>query len=257
VGGRRLISPLAFTVLSVRDLPLKGASGVTASAAGVLLVEDDLGIYRLSGATASIWAGPDLHEALGDLEGITASADGQTVWALSEESATLVELRLRGGRPRVARVASLARPGSKKNKGFEGIAYAAAAVSPTRRDAFVAVHEHKPRRVCVFDAATLALRHDLKLPADAKAVLDDLADVAVDPISGTLVLLSEQSRRLAVAEIRPEGLRLVGTFDLPLTCGERPEGVTFLSRTRLGIVTEGPARLLTLGVTRPRRRGVS
>lgn len=247
---RRPAHPVAFAPAGLRDLPIPGASGVAISAAGLLLVEDDIGIYRLRGARAALWAGADVHPSLADLEGITVSADGQTVWALSEEDAHLIELHIVRGRPRLGPVVRLARPGSRRNKGFEGLAFLPAALSPTRRGAFVAVHEHKPRRVCLFDAVTHRQSHDLRLPPDAKAVLDDLADVAVDPVSGALVLLSEESRRLAVMTLAPEGLRLLATYDLPFPGDERPEGLAFQSPTRVVVVTEGPARLLTLRVVR-------
>lgn len=236
--------------MSVRSLPMRGASAVARSAVGVLVVEDDLGIYRLRGATATLWAGPDLHPALADLEAIASNDGGDVVWALSEERGTLVELAVNSRGPRVRRTAVLERPGSTKNKGFEGLAYAAPRVSPTGRAALVAVHEHKPRRVCVCDARTLVVTHDLRLPAPAKRLLDDLADVAVDPVSGLLVLLSEQSRRLVVMRLVGHALQLVSSFDLPLEQGERPEGVAFLSSSRVAVVTEGPARLMTLRVAR-------
>ncbi len=233
----------------MRALPVKGASAVAPSRAGLLVVEDDLGIYRLRGTTATLWAGPDLHPALADLEGVTANDTGDLVWALSEEHGTLVEIHVGARGPRVRRTAVLARPGSTKNKGFEGIAWLAPRLSPTRRAALVAVHEHKPRRVCLFDLRTLEMTHDLQLPREARRVLDDLADVAVDPVSGLLVLLSEESRRLAVMRLSDGGLHLVQSHDLPLEDGERPEGLAFLTPTRLAVVTEGPARLLTLRVT--------
>lgn len=229
---------------------MKGGSAVTPSRAGLLVVEDDLGIYVLRGGTATLWAGPDLHPALGDLEGITANDTGDVVWALAEEQGTLVELRVGARGPVVRRTARLERPGSTKNKGFEGLAYVAARISPTRRAALIAVHEHRPRRVCVCDLETLEVTHDLKLPRDAKRALGDLADVAVDPVSGLVVLLSEESCRLAVMRLGGDGLELIHAYDLPLEEGERPEGLSFLTASRLAIVTEGPARLVTLRVSR-------
>lgn len=241
---------LAFSVQSVRSLPIRGASAVTPSRAGLLLVEDDLGIYRLRGAVATHWAGPDLHPALGDLEGITASDDGGTVWALAEESGILVELRVTPRGPDLVRAAVLARPGDRRNKGFEGITYAAPVQSPSGRAALVAVHEQKPRRVCVFDRRTLTLVAEYSLARAAKRALDDLADVAIDPITGDFVLLSEASRRLAVVTPHDGALVLRSTFDLPLEGKERPEGLAFVTPGRLAVATEGPARLLTLRVTR-------
>lgn len=243
-------TPLSLALATVRALPVKGASAVTASRAGVLIVEDDLGIYRLRGTTATLWAGPDLHPALADLEGITANETGDIVWALSEEHGTLVELRLGARGPRVARTAVLERPGSTKNKGFEGLAWLAPRFSHTGRPALVAVHEHKPRRVCLCDLRTLVVTDDLKLPRAAKDALDDLADVAVDPVSGLILLLSEESRRIAVMQLGHDGLRLIQCHDLPLERGERPEGLAFLSASRLAVVTDGPARLVTFRVTR-------
>jgi uncharacterized protein YjiK len=242
--------PLNLALRAVRALPVKGASAVTRSRAGVLIVEDDLGIYRLRGSVATLWAGPDLHPALADLEGITANEAGDIVWALSEEHGTLVELRLGARGPRVARTAVLERPGTTKNKGFEGLAWLAPRFSPSGRASLVAVHEHKPRRVCLCDLRTLVVTDDLRLPREAKAALDDLADVAVDPVSGLILLLSEESRRIAVMQLDHDGLRLVQCHDLPLEDGERPEGLAFLSASRLAVVTDGPARLLTFRVTR-------
>ena len=248
--SRSGIDSIRFTPWSVRALPVRGASGVAVARAGLLLVDDDLGIYRLRGASATLWAGPDLHQALGDLEGIAADESGDTVWAVAEERGTLVELAVGRSGPVVRRVARLRRPGSRANKGFEGLAYLPAHLSPTGRAALVAVHEQKPRRVCVFALPGLDQTHDLKLPSDAKAVLDDLADVAIDPVTGLLILLSEASRRLAVMRLDGDALHLRSTFDVPLADRERPEGLVFLSRNRLAVVTEGPARLLELRVTR-------
>lgn len=252
--GATPASAVALSLVSVRALPIRGASAVTSSATGLLVVEDDLGIYRSRGGRLTLWAGPRVHPALADLEGITADATGRTVWALAEESAMLVEIEVRRGRPHVVRSAQLRRPGDRRNKGFEGVAYLPAHRSTTGAPALVAVHEHKPRRVCVFALPSLLQTHDLKLPRDAKGVLDDLADVAVDPVTGALWLLSEKSRRLAVLALTDDGLRLMDTVDLPLKGRERPEGVAFAGRSRLIVVTEGPARLLEFRVTRRRPR---
>ncbi len=67
---------LSFWRHTVRAQPRKSARAGTTTRAGLLLVEDDLGIYRLRGSTATLWAGPDLHPALADLEGVTANDAG-------------------------------------------------------------------------------------------------------------------------------------------------------------------------------------
>ena len=72
----------------------------------------------------------------------------------------------------------------------------------------------------------------------------------MDPVTGALVVLSQQSRCLGVLEVDGDQLRLRGTFELPLTGKERPEGLAYLASTRLAVATEGPARLLELRVQR-------
>jgi hypothetical protein len=47
-----------------------------------------------------------------------------------------------------------------------------------------------------------------------------------------------------------DGLQLIQCHALPLEDGERPEGLAFLTSSRLAVVTEGPARLITFRVTR-------
>lgn len=247
---------LAFTLVGTRSLPVRGASGVTPSKAGLLVVEDDLGLFVVRGRRATLWAGPALHPALGDLEGVAANTQGDVVWAIAEEDGTLVEMKVTRSGPRVRRVSRLPRPGTRANKGFEGLAFLPAHLSPSKRAALVAVHEGRPRRVCVFALPDLQETHALKLSRAAKAALGDLADVAVDPVTGALILLSEQSRRLAVVALDGVHLEVDSLYDLPLDGRERPEGLAFLRRDCLAVVTEGPARMLELRVSRSRRTRV-
>jgi uncharacterized protein YjiK len=237
-------------VLRTRRLPMRGASAVVAVPGGWLLVEDDEGVYRYRSARASLWAGPAEHPDLGDLEGLAADEDGRVVWALSEESGAVIELPFGDGPPRPRLRGYLPRPGHRHNKGYEGLAFMPSRHSPTGRASLVAVHEAKPRRVAIFELPTLAQTHDLKLPRDAKAVLDDLADVTVDPVTGALVVLSQESRRLAVLTLDGQALRLQAVFELVLEKKARPEGITFSKPSRLAVVTEGPAMLVEYRVLR-------
>jgi hypothetical protein len=97
---------------------------------------------------------------------------------------------------------------------------------------------------------TLTLTHDLKLPGSIKDLLDDLADVTVDPVTGALLLLSDQSQRIAVAGIVDHGLDLLGSYDLPLRRSEKPEGLDFVSPSRLLVVMDDSAKLLEIAVRR-------
>jgi uncharacterized protein YjiK len=241
---------LSFGPVKVRRLPITGASAVAVIPRGLLVVDDDKGIYRVAGGRATLWAGRKDHESLGDLEGLATDDEHRTAWAVAEEDGAVISLQLRGRLRRPAAVGRLSRPGARKNKGFEGLAYMPARLSPSKRASLVVVNENKPRRVQLFRLPSLALTHDLKLPGGIKDLLDDLADVTVDPVTGALLLLSDQSRRIVVAEIADRKLVLLGSYDLPLSRGEKPEGLDFKSSSRLLVVMDDSAKLLEIAVRR-------
>jgi uncharacterized protein YjiK len=237
-----------------RHLPIRGASAVAALKGALLVVEDDRGIYRIRGRRAPLWAGRDLHPALGDLEGLAVDEKQTMLWALAEEKGAVLAISLRTRSPRPTIIGHLPRLGTKKNKGFEGLAYLPARFSPSGRASLVAVHEEKPRRVGVFVLPDLELTHDLKLPDEAKDLLKDLSDVTVDPVTGQLLLLSDRSRRVVLARITGKTLTVSGSHDLPLRRGEKPEGLDFSSTSQLLVVTDDAGKLLQMKVTRRARR---
>jgi len=241
---------LSFGPVRVRTLPIRGASAVAAIPGGLLVVDDDKGILRVAGGRAALWAGRDDHAALGDLEGLATDETHRIVWAVAEENGAVIALRLRGGLRRPTLVGHLPRPGTRKNKGFEGLAFMPARLSPSRCASLVVVNEHKPRRVQLFALPALTLTHDLKLPGRLKDLLDDLSDVTVDPVTGALLLLSDQSRRIAVAEIVDQSLVLLGSYDLPLSRSQKPEGLDFRSPSQLLVVMDDSGKLLEIGVRR-------
>jgi len=243
---------LSFGPVKVSTLPMRGASAVAAIPGGLLLVEDDKGIFRVADGRATLWAGRDDHPALGDLEGLASDDTHSTVWAVAEEDGAVIALRLRGRSRRPTLVGHLPRPGKRKNKGFEGVAFMPARLSPSRRASLVVVNEHKPRRVQLFALPALTLTHDLKLPGSLKDLLDDLSDVTVDPVTGVLLLLSDQSQRIAVAGIVDQKLVLLDSYDLQLARGEKPEGLDFRSPSRLLVVMDDSAKLLEIAVRRTR-----
>ena len=231
---------------------MRGASAVAAVPGTMFLAEDDKGIYRLQRGRLTLWAAGELHEALCDLEGIALDSTGGRLYALAEESGVLVSLATRGSRRVVRDLGIIPRPGRRMNKGYEGLAFLPRAQSPNGRASLVAVHEGKPRRVCIFRLPDLAQTHDLKLPPDAKELLSDLADVTVDPVSGATLLLSEESRRIAVCRVNGDRLELESVTEIHVSDDERPEGIDFVTRDRLVVVTEGPATVIPFRVTRGR-----
>jgi uncharacterized protein YjiK len=238
---------------STRPLAMRGASAVAAVPHVAFLAEDDDGIYRLARGRLSLWAPASRHPALADLEGLATDAKGRHVWALAEESGEVV--RVSGtARRSVVSLGRLVRPGRRRNKGYEGLAYLPRSLSPNGRASLVAVHEGKPRRVGIFTLPDLVQTHDLKLPPEAKSALADLADVTADPVTGALLLLSEESRRIGVCLVRDEGLEMQSVTDIDVIDEARPEGLDFVTPSRLVVVTEAPATMIAFRVTRASRR---
>jgi uncharacterized protein YjiK len=246
---------LRFGSVTVRRLPMRSASAVAAVPGALMVVEDDRGIFRVARGRAALWAGRDVHPALGDLEGLAANETHTVVWALAEGDGAVISFQLRNRSRQPTLVGYLPRPGDRKNKGFEGLAFLPARFSPTRRASLVAVNEGRPRRVLLFALPNLTLTHDLKLPKRARKLLDDLADVTVDPLTGALLLLSDQSRRIAITRIEEKKLILCGSYDLPLNKKEKPEGIDFRSPSRLLVVTDDSAKLLEIVVRRGKSPG--
>src|SRR5262245_61477064 len=114
---------LSFGPVKVRRLPIRGASAVAAIPGGLLVVEDDEGIFRVAEGRATRGAGPHDHPALGDLEGLATDDAHRVAWAVSEEHGAVIALQLRGRSRRPTLVGHLPRPGTRKNKGFEGLAF--------------------------------------------------------------------------------------------------------------------------------------
>jgi uncharacterized protein YjiK len=243
-------SGLTLTLERERYLPMRGASAVAAVAGALFVVEDDRGIHRVKGSRAPLWAGRDLHRALGDLEGVAVDDEETMLWALAENDGAVIAIALHTRPPQPTVIGYLPRPGTRKNKGYEGLAFLPARLSPSGRRSLVAVHEGKPRRVGVFALPDLEMTHDLKLPDEAKRLLQDLADVTVDPVTGHLLLLSDESRRIVLVRIAGHELIVRGSCDLPLRRKEKPEGLDFASPSRLLVVTDDSARLLELAVKR-------
>jgi len=108
---------LSFGPVKVRKLAIRTASGVAAIPGGLLVADDDEGIFRVAGGRAALWAGREDHEALGDLEGLATDETHHIAWAVAEEGGAVIALQLRGRLRRPTLVGHLPRPGTRKNKG--------------------------------------------------------------------------------------------------------------------------------------------
>lgn len=238
----------AWREISVTDLEVPQASGLTyLGDERFLVVDDDHGVYLAwSDGAAELVAARDDHPELRDLEGICVGPDGGA-WVLSERTSAVLALPIErdGDEPRVGAprlVGEVEHVAKKKNKGWEGIT-----LWPGAAPRLLACHEDRPRRVGVFtaDLATIAF---LSLPDALEDALEDLSDLTFDPVTGHLLLLSDESQAIAEVAIRvedgaPVALEPVGLTRLELGKKEKPEGLCFDEAGTLWLVTDGRPHL--------------
>lgn len=194
------------------------------------------------------------------LEGVAFDPGAGTLLVISEDSRTLSELKLEVGRNKLklgdpVKRKTLEKMGDDKAHGWEGIVLLPARLTPDRHTRLLAVHERDPRGIAVLDRATLAMESFVPLPKDIARAADDLSDLTVDPRSGHLFLLSDESAAVleTVFEGAPAGdggaagvvtwsLRLTGRTELPDPERKhrlQPEGLAFDDAGDLWVVSEG------------------
>ena len=230
----------------VVELEVPQASGIVAIDEGVfLVVDDDRGVcVAYEDGSARLVASRDDHPDLRDLEGICRGPDG-SAWVLSERTAAVLSLAIvRDGPDLELRaptlVAELEHVARKGNKGWEGIEVAAGHA--------LACHEDRPKRIGVFSLPDLATVTQLKLPKRVERALDDLSDLTVDPHTGRVILLSDESACFAELDVTlrdgaPAALTLHEIVELDLRKREKAEGVCFDAHGTLWLVTDGDPHL--------------
>jgi uncharacterized protein YjiK len=229
-------------VVSEHVTAVTEASGVAPLADGsFLLVDDEEGVFHFTPGREPepIIAG----RGFADLEGVCASHDGSRAWVLAERDGGVWVFRVDGSQlAEGKKIGALPRLNSKKNAGWEGLAFApekTLADSPR----LVAVHQSKPRRVAILDPDSLAAEATFSLPKSARKKLDDLNDVAVHPTSGDIVVLSGKAGRLARLVRTDDALELVDVYALAAGKDDVPEGLAYDASGRLWVVWDGSGRL--------------
>lgn len=213
-----------------------------------LVVSDELGLCLCRPGRDPVRV-PTL-ERLEDLEGVCMHADRSAVYALAERGGIVWRFPFAAGTLGAGeQLGALPHIGHGKNQGWEGIDHVAAGVLG-EADTLVAVHQTGPRRIGLFDRQTLAPRALLKLPKQAKRVLDDLNDVTVDPATHHLFVLSGKAGWIAELQLVEGELDLVCTYPVDTAKRDVPEGITFDRRGRLWVVTDGKGMLRELRLAR-------
>ncbi|MCA9624407.1 MAG: SdiA-regulated domain-containing protein [Myxococcales bacterium] len=228
-------------------LGVQEASAVAPLADGSLLVVDDeQGVFHCRrGETPVVLAAT---AGLADLEGLCLDPAGERAWVLAERDGSVWRYQVEGGDFAAGeRLGKLPRLSKTKNQGWEGLALAPAGLFGETAK-LLAAHQRKPRVVGVFDPDDLHEEALLPIPKDAKKLLGDLNDLAVDPRNGHLFVLSGKAGLLA--ELRHDDGSLVTHRMLSVAASKRdvPEGLAFDRGGRLWLVTDGEGWLRRIAV---------
>lgn len=251
------------------SLDIASASGVVALGEGrFLVVDDDKGIYLQSGDDASKVKCAKKHDELKDLEGICRTPDGKGVLVVSEERGEVYRLKIKDdgedfdlGKPeKIGRLPKLSKTGS--NKGWEGIEVVPGKFFDDGKPRIVAVHEGTPKRIGVFSYPDLDDAVLLALPKNVERSLKDLSDITVDPKTGHLFVLSDESESIVElalttkkksapgALIESLALETVSRTDVDTKKHEKPEGLAFGPDGRLYVAMDGRSALVSFDVER-------
>lgn len=218
------------------------ASALVVLGEGRFLVADDArGVQLVDRGTVRVLA------PMADCEGLTQVGDRFV--AVEEGSGTVWGFALDGATTRLGALAHPPFAGkTKANKGWEGLAFLPASRAFDHKDHLVAVHEGRPKAVALFAWPALSLDITIVLSGALDQALADLSDVAVDPQNGELLLLSDESRRVARVRLLGGDVAVVRIDDLPIGGQEKPEGLAFDQAGSLWIVTDATGRLLRIAL---------
>ncbi|MBI5494686.1 MAG: SdiA-regulated domain-containing protein [Deltaproteobacteria bacterium] len=270
--GTARAEPVKFRAAGEYRIDVPEPSGITflSPAEGFLVVSDcEDALFRvpvpegrgLDTETLKLKADGGKKHLTG-LEGVAYDRQSRSVLVLSEDRNQVGEVSLDrrglalGKAEKLGELPDISRTG---NKGFEGLALLPGANTPDGKPRLLAIHEGDPRKLVVMDRRTLHAEGTLSLTQRLKDHLADLADVAVDPRTGHLFLLSDESAAVAEVELvatrKARGgavswdLRVVGTCELPYEVdGKRlqPEGLAFDDKGDLWVVAEKKRSLFHL-----------
>tara|TARA_R110002072_G_scaffold262344_1_gene421131 strand:- start:396 stop:1205 length:810 start_codon:yes stop_codon:yes gene_type:complete len=242
-----------YWVRERRKLKVPGASGIVVLSLGRLaVVHDDKGIYEVSAEDTERVIKAKGRKDFEDLEGICPAPEAGSLLVLSEAKGAVTQVYLDSAgsldpdrEPKaLGRLESI---GETDNKGWEGLDLLPGALTPDGAPRILAVHERDPRRLGVFRWPGLEREALLELPDELLDAADDLADIAVHPRTGHVIVASDESETLLELRLRfnPWRLEALALNQLELKKGEKAEALTFEGDT-LWFATDGKARLYRL-----------
>lgn len=242
---------LRLTIEAVRKTGVPELSAVAIAKGRLYVADDEYGVALLGPRGAKFSGAGEIE----GVEGLTADGAGTSLYAVSESSRRLVKLALgrEGAIVDAEDRGKLPRLGGKK-KGWEGAAWLPKAANPEKRDRLLIVNESRPRALALFDPEDLDDYEVIELEGDLEDGLDDVSDVAVEPKTGLVWLLSHESSALGVASLVRSGKRGLALesraiVKLPVKDAQS-EGIVFDAQGRLLLASEDGGTLHTLLVRR-------
>lgn len=198
---------------------------------------------------------PGLKNGNSQLEGVAYDPERHHLFLSREESHELLRYEWNPSSdkpPKLEKTFELPK-GKRTNKGFEGLAYLGAELSPTGKAQMLIAREGSPRQLSMLDDGGGGKLADVKLEKEVLAVCRDFSAVAVDPRSGHVFLSSDESATVAQVRLVRDGDTVRGKLvqSFPLRTGkdkalERVEGLTFNARGDLFVLTENDGELRQL-----------
>ncbi len=244
---------------------VRSPSGIAHLPTGELIVvDDDKGIYTLQRDGKAQRLVKDTH----DVEGIAVDDKGKHVWTVEEESRRVTRYDVKrdhdGGLELTESKVEHRLPKLKhvENKGWEGITFLPKEVAGTKKDQLVCAHEGDPRRIGIYALPDLDEGVLMRLPKKAKELLPDLADVAVDPKTGHLLVISDEAHTVVEMAIKMGKaragnglldrieLKVISSFEVPVKRSAKTEGICFDDRGRLWVTLDGTGDALVLELER-------
>jgi uncharacterized protein YjiK len=156
---------------------------------------------------------------------------------------------------------------SQANKGWEGLAILPGSASPDKKPRLVTIQEGEPPLLVICDrhpkkaGGKFEVEAKVPLPAEIAAVMPDLSDLAFDPKTGHLMLLSDEgcgiyecalgftTHAFEGRSVSTWGIVAIGHTELPELTGDirlQAEGLDFDAKGDLFIIGEGRTSLLHL-----------
>lgn len=228
----------------------------------LLLVDDESGLHearRPKAAETEVRTQAVAGGAFANAEGLAFDPTSGSVFTLIEDGSLWRQTIRRAGAgvelgPTV-NAGSLPKLGDEKS-GWEGLCILAASVSPDERGHLLAVHEKNPCMLGIFARESLAAEALIEVPSAVEGErIRDLSDVTFDPRTGSVLLLSDESRAIFEFGLAgdmhrvPSKVRFRSRTPLPpLVESKRlqPEGIDFDADGNLWIACDAGRRVLYL-----------